>query len=72
MAVLHDDVLPVYRKKDLLGGAVLTDDGREFFGTERHTDELYLALNDVEHRKTKLRSPRTNGFVARFHGTVLE
>ena len=52
--------------------AVLTDNGREFCGTERHPYELYLALNDIEHRKTKVRSPRTNGFVERFNGTVLE
>ena len=51
---------------------VLTDNGREFCGTERHPYELYLALNDIEHRKTKVRSPRTNGFVERFNGTVLE
>jgi transposase InsO family protein len=50
----------------------LTDNGREFCGTERHPYELYLALNDIEHRKTKVGSPRTNGFVERFNGTVLE
>jgi transposase InsO family protein len=53
-------------------GAVLTDNGREFCGTERHPYELYLALNDIEHRKSKVGSPRTNGFVERFNGTVLE
>ena len=52
--------------------AVLTDNGREFCGTERHPYELYLALNDIAHRKTKVGSPRTNGFVERFNGTVLE
>ena len=51
---------------------MLTDNGREFCGTERHPYELYLALNDIEHRKTKVRTPRTNGFVERFNGTVLE
>ena len=72
VAVLHNDVLPFYRKLDLPVTAVLTDNGREFCGTERHPYELYLALNDIEHRKTKVRSPRTNGFVERFNGTVLE
>ena len=71
-AVLHNDVLPFYAKLDLPVGAVLTDNGREFCGTERHPYELYLALNDIEHRRTKVRSPRTNGFVERFNGTVLE
>ncbi len=72
VAVLHDDALPFYQGLGVTVGAVLTDDGREFCGTERHPYELDLALNDVEHRKTKVRSPRTNGFVERFHGTVLE
>jgi transposase InsO family protein len=72
VAVLHNDVLPFYRDLGLEVGAVLTDNGREFCGTERHPYELYLALNDIEHRKTKVRSPRTNGFVERFNGTVLE
>ena len=72
VAVLHNEVLPFYRDLGLEVGAVLTDHGREFCGTERHPYELYLALNDVEHRKTEVRTPRTNGFVERFHGTVLE
>jgi transposase InsO family protein len=72
VAVLHNDVLPFYAKLELPVGAVLTDNGREFCGTERHPYELYLALNDIEHRRTKVRSPRTNGFVERFNGTVLE
>ena len=72
VAVLHNDVLPFYRDLGLEVGAVLTDNGREFCGTERHPYELYLALNDIEHRRTKVRSPRTNGFVERFNGTVLE
>src|SRR5215213_7096948 len=71
-AVLHNDVLPFYRKLDLSVQAILTDNGREFCGTERQPYELYLALNDIEHRKTKVRSPQTNGFVERFNGTVLE
>ncbi len=72
VAVLHNDVLPFYEKLGLPVSAVLTDNGREFCGTERHAYELYLALNDIEHRKTKVRTPRTNGFVERFNGTVLE
>ena len=72
VAVLHNDVLPFYDNLGLTIDAVLTDNGREFCGTERHPYELYLALNDIEHRKTKVRTPRTNGFVERFNGTVLE
>ena len=72
VAVLHNDVLPFYRNLDLPVAAVLTDNGREFCGTERHPYELYLALNEIEHRTTRVGSPSTNGFVERFNGTVLE
>src|SRR3712207_2960893 len=72
VAVLHNEVLPFYRELDLPVGAVLTDNGREFCGTERHPYELYPALNDLEHRRTRVGTPRTHGFVERFNGTVLE
>jgi transposase InsO family protein len=72
VAVLHNDVLPFYQELDLPVRAVLTDNGREFCGTERHPYELYLALNEIEHRTAKVGSPRTNGFVERFNGTVLQ
>ena len=73
MAVLHNDVLPFYRNLGLAVGAVLTDNGREFCGRpERHPYELYLDLNGIEHRRTKVRTPKTNGFVERFNGTVLD
>ncbi len=72
VAVLHNDVLPFYRKLGLPVKAVLTDNGREFCGTEKHPYELYLDLNDIEHRRTRVRSPKTNGFVERFNRTVLD
>jgi transposase InsO family protein len=50
--------------------AILTDNGREYCGRERHPYELYLALNDIAHRRTKVKSPKTNGFVERFQRTV--
>ena len=70
--VLHNDVLPQYQKWGLTVGAVLTDNGREFCGTESHPYEVYLALNDIQHRRTKVKSPRTNGFVERFNRTILD
>jgi transposase InsO family protein len=72
VAVLHNDVLPFYRRKGLAVSAVLTDNGREFCGTDTHPYELYFALNDIEHRRTKVRRPQTNGFVERFNRTVLD
>lgn len=71
-ALLHNDVLPFYADHNLTVQAVLTDNGREFCGTDTHPYELYLALNDIEHRRTRVRTPRTNGFVERFQRTVLE
>lgn len=72
VAVLHNDVLPFYRERALPITAVLTDNGREFCGTDSHPYEVYLALNDIEHRRTRVRRPQTNGFVERFHRTVLD
>ena len=71
-ALVHNDVLPFYREHNLAVGAILTDNGREFCGTENHPFELYLALNEIEHRRTKVKSPQTNGFIERFNKTVLD
>lgn len=72
VAVLHNDVLPFYAQHDISVTAVLTDNGREFCGKETHSYELYLRLNDIEHRRTRVRRPQTNGFVERFNRTVLD
>jgi transposase InsO family protein len=54
-------------------GAILTDNGREFCGRpERHPYELLTAMEGIEHRNTKIRSPRTNGFVERMNRTMLD
>ena len=72
VAVLHNDVLPFYAERGLVIEKLLTDNGREFCGTESHPYEMYLALNDIAHKRTKVRHPYTNGFVERFHRTVKE
>ena len=72
VAVLHNHVLPFYQDLGLNVQAVLTDNGREFCGKDSHPYELYLALNEIEHRKTRVRHPQTNGFVERFQRTVLD
>ena len=52
---------------------MLTDRGTEYCGrVEQHDYELYLAVNDIDHTKTKARSPQTNGICARFHKTILQ
>jgi transposase InsO family protein len=70
VALVHNDVLPFYAEHQLSVEKILTDNGREFCGTELHPFELYLALNGVEHRTTRVRRPQTNGFVERFHQTI--
>ena len=72
VALLHNDVLPFYADKGIPVATVLTDNGREFCGTENHPFEFYLALADIEQRTTRVRRPQTNGFVERFHRTVLD
>ena len=72
VSVVHNDVVPFYKEHGIEVKAILTDNGREYCGTEAHPYELYLALNDIEHRRTQVRRPQTNGFVERFHRTVLD
>ena len=70
---LHSEALWQYEKWGLEVKAILTDNGREYCGREdRHPYKLYLALNDIERRRTKVGRPRTNGFVERFDRTVLD
>jgi transposase InsO family protein len=70
--LMHDRVLPFYENLGITVGAVLTDNGREFCGKpESHPYELLLAVEGIKDRTTKVRSPRTNGFVERMNRTLL-
>ena len=52
---------------------ILTDRGTEYCGRpEQHPYELYLAINNIDHTKTKAKSPQTNGIAERFHKTILQ
>ena len=71
--LLNDRVLPLLEEHDLPLLRVLTDRGTEYCGkAESHDYQLYLAINDIEHTKTKAKSPQTNGICERFHKTVLQ
>jgi len=71
--ILNDRVLPFFESQGLPMLRILTDRGTEYCGNaERHDYELYLAVNDIEHTKTKARSPQTNGICERFHKTILQ
>ena len=70
--VLNDKVLPFFEMNELPMLRILTDRGTEYCGrVDQHDYQLYLAINDIDHTKTKAMSPQTNGICERFHRTIL-
>ena len=70
--LLNDRVIPFFDQHQVVMQRVLTDRGTEYCGApERHEYELYLAVENIDHTRTKVKSPQTNGIVERFHRTVL-
>ena len=70
---LNDKVLPFFAAQELPMLRILTDRGTEYCGKpEQHDYQLYLAINDIDHTKTKVKSPQTNGICERFHKTILQ
>ncbi len=71
--LLNDRVLPFLEDQGMGLLRVLTDRGTEFCGVhETHDYELFLAVNDIDHTRTKARHPQTNGICERFHKTILQ
>lgn len=71
--LLNGRVLPFFTEHDMGVIRRLTDRGTEYCGKpETHDYQFYLALNDIEHNKTKVRHPQTNGICERFHKTILQ
>ena len=69
--VLNDKVQPFFEQHELPMLRILTDRGTEYCGrVEQHDYQLYLAINDIDHTKTKAMSPQTNGICERFHKTI--
>jgi len=70
--MLNDRVVPFFEEHDVPLLRILTDRGTEYCGKrEYHEYQLYLTLEDIDHSKTKARSPQSNGICERFHKTVL-
>ena len=70
--LMNDRVLPFYLEQQVPLLRVLTDRGSEYCGRIEHHDyQLYLAVNDIDHTRTKAQSPQTNGICERFHKTIL-
>jgi transposase InsO family protein len=69
--LLNDRVVPFFDRFGIPVLRILTDRGTEFCGRpDTHDYQLFLAINDIEHTKTK--NPQTNGICKRFHKTILD
>jgi transposase InsO family protein len=71
--LLNDRVIPFFDEHEIPLLRVLTDRGTEYCGSpDKHEYELYLAVEDIDHTRTKTKSPQTNGICERFHKTILD
>lgn len=69
---LNDKVLPFFEQHTLPMLRILTAPGTEYYGRiDQHDYQLYLAINDIDHTKTKAMSAQANGICERFHKTIL-
>ena len=60
--LLNDRVLPFFESQDVPLLRILTDRGSEYCGNVAHHEyQLYLAVEDIDHSRTKVKSPQTNG-----------
>src|SRR6186713_962761 len=71
--LMNDRVVPFFDEHEIVVSRVLTDRGTEYCGKpDSHEYELYLAIENIDHTRTKARSPQTNGICERFHKTLLD
>ena len=69
--MLNSTVIPWFAEQGVELLRILTDRGTEYCGkVEHHAYELFLAVENIDHTKTKVRSPQTNGICERFHRTI--
>jgi transposase InsO family protein len=69
--ILNDKVIPWFEEEGLRVLRVLTDNGTEYCGRVDHHDyELFISLENIEHTKTRVRSPKTNGICERLNQTI--
>jgi transposase InsO family protein len=70
--LLNDQVVPFFEAHEVPLSRLLTDRGTEYCGSpDAHEDELYVAIENIDHTRTKVKSPQTNGIVERRHKTML-
>ncbi len=71
--LLNDRVVPFFEQHEIPLLRILTDRGTEYCGKpEHHEYQLYLAVEDIDHSRTKVHSPQSNGICERWHKTVLQ
>ncbi len=58
--LLNDRVVPFFDEHRIRLSHVLADRDIEYCGTQSHEYELYLAVEDIDHSRTKTKSPQTN------------
>jgi transposase InsO family protein len=69
--MLNDRVLSFFEEQNVPLLRVLTDRGTEYCGQrEHHEYQLYLAVENIDHSRTRAKSPQTNGICERFHRTM--
>jgi transposase InsO family protein len=69
--ILNDRVIPFFDQHQIPVLRMLTDRGSEFNGrADNHEYELYLQIENIDHSKTKVRHPQTNGICERLHRTM--
>lgn len=69
--ILNDKVLPFFEQQQIPLLRILTDRGTEFNGRpENHEFQLYLQIEGIDHSRTKVRHPQSNGICERLHRTM--
>ena len=70
---LNDRGVPFFAPYGIPLSRVLTERGTEYCGApDRHPDERYLAVDDIDHSRTKTQTPQTHGIGERFTQTRLD
>lgn len=71
--VLNDRVLPFFEEQQIPLLRILTDRGTEYNGKpDHHEYQLYLQIEGIDHSRTKVRHPQSNGICERLHRTMQE
>ena len=69
--LLNDRVVPFFENQGVRLLRVLTDRGTEYCGKrDSHEYQLYLNIEEIEHSRTRVRRPQSNGICERLHRTM--